>query len=118
MDAQSAGMLKGMIVLWSGSVASIPAGWALCNGSGGTPDLRNRFIVGAGDTYNPDASGGNVSHNHVLTMNAHSHTIPAGLDIQSGSGMQTWTDDTQSTGSIDTVNHLPPYYALCYIMKL
>ena len=48
----------GGIIMWSGSIASIPAGWALCNGSNGTPDLRNRFIVGAGSTYSPGNTGG------------------------------------------------------------
>jgi hypothetical protein len=49
---------SGMILLWSGSVASIPSGWVLCNGSNGTPDLRDRFIVGAGSTYAVNATGG------------------------------------------------------------
>lgn len=48
----------GMITLWSGSIGSIPAGWALCNGSNGTPDLRDRFVVGAGSTYAVGATGG------------------------------------------------------------
>lgn len=48
----------GGIIMWSGSITSIPAGWALCNGSNGTPDLRNRFIVGAGSTYSPGNTGG------------------------------------------------------------
>lgn len=43
----------GLISMWSGSIASIPSGWVLCNGSNGTPDLRNRFIVGA----HSDATG-------------------------------------------------------------
>jgi len=44
----------GIICLWSGSVADIPAGWQLCNGTNSTPDLRNRFVIGAGDTYAVD----------------------------------------------------------------
>ena len=62
----------GMILLWSGSVASIPSGWYLCNGSNGTPDLRNKFIVGAGDSYDPADEGGSadaivVAHTHTAT---------------------------------------------------
>jgi len=52
---------SGMIVLWSGSTGSIPSGWVLCNGSNSTPDLRNRFVVGAGDTYSVDATGGSAT---------------------------------------------------------
>lgn len=54
----------GMVVLWSGSIANIPLGWKLCNGSGtistggAVPDLRNRFVVGAGQTYAVNATGG------------------------------------------------------------
>jgi len=70
--AAAAAFPAGGIILWSGSVASIPSGWALCNGSNGTPDLRNRFVVGAGSTYAVDATGGSadaivVSHTHTAT---------------------------------------------------
>jgi len=46
--------MKGIIVLWGGAIVDIPAGWALCNGNGGRPDLRDKFVVGAGNTYSPD----------------------------------------------------------------
>jgi hypothetical protein len=59
--AVAASFPTGGIILWSGSVASIPSGWALCNGSNGTPDLRNRFVVGAGSTYAVDATGGSTT---------------------------------------------------------
>ena len=72
----------GVIVMWSGSIASIPTGWVLCNGSSGTPDLRDRFIVGAGSTYAVAATGGSkdaivVSHSHPATVTdpGHSHLL-------------------------------------------
>ena len=73
----------GVILMWSGSIASIPSGWVLCNGSSGTPDLRNRFIVGAGSTYAVNATGGTadavvVSHSHSFSGNAlgtHAHEM-------------------------------------------
>jgi hypothetical protein len=83
--------VTGMILLWSGSVASIPSGWALCNGSNGTPDLRNRFVVGAGSTYAVNATGGSadsivVSHTH--TFSATTNTEPAHAhDYQWGVGV-------------------------------
>ncbi|GAH94439.1 unnamed protein product, partial [marine sediment metagenome] len=53
--------MTGMILIWSGSVASIPGGWQICDGTNGTPDLRNKFIIGAGDTYAPaDSASTNV----------------------------------------------------------
>jgi hypothetical protein len=73
------GIPSGAIVLWSGSVASIPSGWLLCNGSSGTPDLRDRFVVGAGSTYAVAATGGSadaivVSHTHTATVTDSGHT--------------------------------------------
>jgi hypothetical protein len=81
----------GGIVLWSGSVASIPSGWALCNGSNGTPDLRNRFVVGAGSTYAVDATGGSadaivVSHTHTATSTSTSVVTDPGHDHPHGVG--------------------------------
>lgn len=81
-SAVAGGVPSGAIIMWSGSIASIPAGWFLCNGSNGTPDLRNRFIVGAGSTYAVAATGGSadaivVSHTHAFsgsTSSAGSHT--------------------------------------------
>jgi hypothetical protein len=63
---------SGVITMWSGSIASIPGGWYLCDGTNGTPNLRDRFIVGAGSTYAVNATGGSadavvVSHSHTAT---------------------------------------------------
>lgn len=135
----------GVILMWSGSIATIPAGWVLCDGNNSTPDLRNRFIVGAGSTYSVAGTGGSadaivVSHTHTGTTGAmnsnatHSHTY-LGVSNPSGSGVGdrmsvavTRTTDaanidhthnftTGSTGSSATNANLPPYYALAYIMK-
>ena len=62
----------GAIILWSGSIASIPSGYSLCDGSNGTPNLRDRFIVGAGTAYAVGALGGSkdaivVSHTHTFS---------------------------------------------------
>ena len=45
--ALSSSFTTGMIMMWSGTIATIPTGWVLCNGSNSTPDLRNRFVIGA-----------------------------------------------------------------------
>jgi hypothetical protein len=76
---------SGVITMWSGSVFGVPAGWALCNGANGTPDLRDRFVIGAGSAFSPNATGGTVAkttntvagHNHAgstaATGGSHSH---------------------------------------------
>jgi hypothetical protein len=142
----------GGIFLWSGSIGSIPAGYVLCNGSNGTPDLRDRFIVGAGSTYAVDAIGGSadaivVSHTHGATSTSsvtdpgHTHTLLSKNEATSGggqvpkysgvgaitnneaiqsntTGITVSTTTTNATaGTSGTNANLPPYYALCYIMK-
>jgi hypothetical protein len=57
----------GIIVVWSGSIASIPASYFLCNGQNSTPDLRDRFIIGAGSTYAVNAIGGSGDHTHTIS---------------------------------------------------
>ena len=64
------GIPSGAIVMWSGSIASIPSGWYLCNGANGTPNLQDRFIVGAGSAYAVAATGGTTD----ATLVAHTHT--------------------------------------------
>jgi hypothetical protein len=76
---------SGGIIMWSGSIASIPAGWYLCDGLNSTPDLRDRFVVGAGTTYAVAATGGSpnaivVAHDHTFSgttaaVGNHQHTI-------------------------------------------
>jgi microcystin-dependent protein len=57
----------GAIIMWSG--ASVPSGWALCDGTNDTPNLVNRFVVGAGSTYSLDATGGSAN----ATLPSHTH---------------------------------------------
>jgi hypothetical protein len=148
---------SGGIIIWSGSSASIPSGWLLCNGTSGTPDLRNRFIVGAGSTYAVNATGGTAdaivpSHTHTGSTNtagAHRHglngaiggslavlgnatskvagigassaesyvTSFGGGNIMEEAGSHSHSLTINSTGDSGTNANLPPYYALCYIMK-
>ncbi len=49
--------MSNIICIWAGAIVDIPAGWALCNGNNGTPDLRDKFLMGAGDALNPDDTG-------------------------------------------------------------
>jgi hypothetical protein len=87
--------VAGMIMMWSGTIATIPSGWVLCNGSSGTPDLRDRFIIGASQddagaaktnvTGSLTQSGGSkdaivVSHTHTATVTdpGHVHTNNSG----------------------------------------
>jgi len=144
--------VAGMIMLWSGSSASIPSGWLLCDGSSSTPDLRNRFVVGATSTYAVGATGGTadaivVSHTHTATStvtdSGHAHSLTnygsaqagsdnGGAPVMASTGFGTGRDPNPtntattgitvattnaSSGSSGTNANLPPYYALCYIMK-
>ena len=195
--ANSSLFVTGMILMYTGSTA--PRGWAICNGQNGTPDLRDRFVVGAGSAYSINNTGGSkdatlVSHSHTINNHVHgfsantggqstthSHTfsgsgsqshghsftgvggndhndnqrravvmrndtnisyqiytatnntgvesetisISGNTGNQSGGHSHSWSGTTgnpsdrgtDSQGVSGTDKNLPPYYALCYIMK-
>jgi len=141
---QAGGVPSGSIVMWSGSIASIPGGWYLCDGTNGTPNLRDKFVVGAGTTYAVAATGGSadaivVSHTHTATVTdpTHTHTWgqpPTGPAPQGGGSYNAFSSGgstaystgaastgisvtNSTTGSSGTNANLPPYYALAFIMK-
>ncbi len=109
----------GVITLWSGSTGTIPSGWALCNGANGTPDLRNRFVVGAGSTYAVDATGGSadaiaVTHSHTATTNntgAHTHSL-SGSAASAGAHTHSYTKQSGSTKLDAGGNAGSPYYSI------
>jgi len=120
----SGAFAPGMIIAWSGNTSNIPTGFVLCDGNNGTPDLRDKFIIGAGNNYNVGATGGSkdailVSHSHT-TLNfvarsgyAEPRNFGVGTD---GNCNNTGGTDTQ--GESGTDKNLPPYHALCFIMKV
>ena len=154
----------GGIIIWSGAANAIPTHWSLCNGqtvnSHTTPNLLDRFIVGAGNTYSVANTGGSVdaivvahthtsaangTHSHGVTDPGHTHTYTGRYSstiksygdadwVRPNNGTDQRTTNSSNTGiSINnggshshTINatgasgtnaNLPPYYALCYIMR-
>jgi microcystin-dependent protein len=106
VQTQIATALTGVIVMWSGSIATIPTGWVLCNGSNSTPDLRNRFIVGAGSTYSVDATGGSATS--TLTSNelpAHTHSLSASGTTSGQSAGHTHTFSGTTSGQSQSHTH-------------
>lgn len=129
-------MPKGAIIMWSGAVATLPDGWALCNGqtSNGvvTPNLSGKFIVGydsSDSDYNAiGKTGGEKKHQlTVAEMPSHSHsyTITTGNDddvkhdgYDSVVSLNLNSTSTGSTGGNQAHENRPPYYTLAYIMKV
>ncbi len=118
------GVAQGTIVIWSGTTADIPNGWSLCDGTNGTPNLTDKFVVGAGNLYNPAGTGGSadavvVQHSHTTSIDG-GHVIPGvGGSTYSYGGAGTYAStifSMQDEGVSGTDANLPPYYALCYIM--
>jgi microcystin-dependent protein len=94
------------IIIFSGAIASIPTGWYLCNGANGTPDLMDRFVVGAGSTYAVGATGGEATH--TLTeaeLASHNHGGVTG----NVSADHTHTFSGTSSGQSATHNHNSQY---------
>lgn len=128
----------GCIVMWSGEQNKIPDGWALCNGqtSNGikTPNLADRFIVGAGNQYSVGNTGGYDAVTLTTDqMPSHSHSMSVRVTGYSGSRSSIWEvygDEangyvagwrglgTSSAGGGKAHENRPPYYALCFIMRV
>lgn len=118
--------VSGMIVAFNSAVA--PTGWAICDGTSGTPDLRDRFILGASATYPITTLGGNSSATLALSnLPDHVHGS-AGLSTTSGNsggGGFSFAEAANTSGitspgwtSPQSFSVLNPFYALTYIMKL
>jgi len=113
--------------MWSGSSTNVPSGWTLCDGSDGTPDLRDRFIVGAGGSYTSGDTGGAESVAlSKAEMPSHGHNVPAKeYDDSSGDLSYAKTDTagsvfdigTSSAGGDQAHENRPPFYSLAFIMK-
>lgn len=118
----------GGIIMWSGTIATIPTKWALCNGSNGTPDLRNTFIIGASEdsggqtitsiTGSNTKTGGSkdavlVSHSHGLPRS----TGTPGSGLLGASSTNNFNSQSSTEGESGTNKNLPPYYALAFIMR-
>jgi len=114
---------KGIITMWYGNIASIPTGWALCNGDNGTPDLRDKFIVGAKEDDSGTAktnittaltqTGGDYRHRHGGATGTGDDPVHRDTDGE-GNNAQ----GLSHTHSIAYETALPSYYALAYVMKL
>lgn len=94
---------RGIITMWSGATNAVPSGWALCDGNNGTPNLKDRFIVGAGQSYGVGNTGGNWTQTPSVWTNA------AGTGIQvAGTAINTsqmpWHTHSGSVGSDASIN--------------
>ena len=115
--------VTGMIIAWYGNTGNIPSGFVLCDGNNNTPDLRDRFIVGAGSAYSPGATGGSkdavlVSHFHTTEnfVGRSNYAEPRNFGVGTDGNLNS-TGNTDTKGEDGTNKNLPPYHALCYIMK-
>jgi microcystin-dependent protein len=148
---KSALVPAGTIVMWSGDLEDIPENWALCDGQDGRPDLRDRFVVGAGGNYAVREEGGAAGvelsvehlpeHTHPTSMKEagnHSHALYGSDDgwaypvprrgdskklskqaiVTGEAGRHTHVIDSQAVGGNEAHENRPPFFALCYIIKL
>ncbi|GIJ93357.1 hypothetical protein CAPN002_05750 [Capnocytophaga stomatis] len=115
-ELQKAVVPVGMISMWSGQVNQIPQGWALCNGENGTPDLRDRFVLGYKDEQQPiKTTGGTNSYNLTqaqlpavkltgTTNSAGSHSHNYGDIYHSEAHGQVWVPNNRGSGDTDHDN--------------
>lgn len=113
----------GLISMWHGLIANIPSGWVLCDGTSGTPDLREKFLRGAPNSVEAGDTGG--ADTHTLTvdeMPAHNHDTAAAAVgttyIEATDTSDTGVSShTRNTGGDAAHNNMPAYYQILFIMK-
>lgn len=133
----------GTIILWYGLATEVPTGWAVCNGSNGTPDLRGIYVKGALWSTNVGVTGGATTHIHTVgsTGDAGNHTHSYSLSTSNNVDGTTATSGTVSRSKIshghsasgttqgggthshgmsntNTASSHPPYHRLWYIMRI
>lgn len=128
---------SGIIMIWSGNSSNIPEGWVLCDDDNGTPNLSDKFVIAAGTNYPIGSTGGETEVTLELTqIPPHNHSIGTeetdadyayeydkykAIGISSTgntTGTKYWSAETLNSGGGESHNNMPPYYSLCYIMKL
>ena len=139
--------VTGMIILWYGNTGNIPSGFVLCDGNNNTPDLRDRFVIGAGNNFSAGNTGGNnsitlqetnlPSHQHFVVSNSlggqnrTNSNVSANNQVAKGTGAGNLFESynlastgsgasagrSSSVGSGTPFDNKPSYHALCYIMK-
>lgn len=120
---------RGVITAFSGSIANIPDDFVFCNGSNGTPDIRNRMIAGAQQDTTGVAQT-NITGSLLTTGGAatHSHSVSGTITLPSDVEVDVTYDPTQAcpaggdvvafSGSTNAVSNVSPFYALAFMMKL
>lgn len=137
----------GTIVIWSGTSDNIPVGWQLCDGTNGTPDLRDKFVLGAGTAHLVGDSGGSEevtltpgqlpTHKHAIATSGYAEKpdswgtvwsvnsyINSSASINTSTQVKYCLNTTSSKASLESSPkgeahpNMPPYYTLCYIIKL
>ena len=146
-SGNASAFVTGMIILWYGDTSNIPGGWLLCDGNHSTPDLRDRFVIGAGNNFNAGSTGGSnsvtlstsnlPSHRHFVVSNSLGGQNRTGSNVSAnnqvakgtGAGNLYESYNLASTGSNASagrssavgdgtaIDNKPAYHALCYIMK-
>lgn len=136
------GIPSGGIIIWSGAADAVPPGWVVCDGTNNTPDLRDRFVLGGGGSRAVGSTGGAETHKLTTSeMPSHSHgenastnsgskpaysSTSGGSPYANGISMTNvgnyngvaYRTNTDSVGGNGAHSIMPPYYVLCYIMKV
>lgn len=118
----------GAIVWWSGAIDTIPVGWHICDGTNGTIDLQDKFILAAGAAHEVGETGGSEevtltveqmpTHNHAIKI----YQVAGEYDYKptgKGKGLEySSADAIGNTGSSQPHPNMPPYYTLYAIQKI
>lgn len=112
------GLFQNIIAMWSGTLGNIPAGWQLCDGTNGTPNLEGRFVRGSQGDYAIGDIGGSADHFHTFTSDGHSHVLETGEGLFWGEQIHLTSTTETDSGITVTEPNEPSYYTLAYIMRM
>ncbi len=131
--SQISGIPAGVILMWSGTLANIPAGWNLCDGNNGTPNLIAKFVrsiqtasTEAGSTGGSDAvtltgaESGLPAHNHTVNNVRYNGNTGNGIrtaNPSQGAAFTVYTSTSTATDASSSHENRPAYFELAYIMK-
>lgn len=113
----------GGIIQWPRPIVEIPSNYQLCDGTSGTPDMRDQFVIGSGGAHAVNDTGGALTHDHPFTGSDHSH-LDGGVVSVAGAGPSTaWNGENPSAlgaavGTTDAGDNVPPFHSLFFIQRM
>lgn len=113
----------GGIIQWPRPIVEIPSNYQLCDGSNGTPDMRDQFVIGSGGAHAVNDTGGELSHIHEVLNENHVHAEGVSIPVAGAGPGNAWdaafdSNGVQADGTAQPTETLPPFHSLFFIQRM